>query len=147
MEDGENLSCSLQRAPSMARRRPVTTSSPSSTMSIGMSSLMASFSSSVVSPQRLCLPGETRGYKPEDINESTYIRVVDTILRHDAPASVLFAMDLTYLSCWDSEQLLQKDFNLLNPLAELEKQSQEKASRAVHQLIMYVRIRSCTDIQ
>uniref|UniRef100_A0A8R7V1V0 Uncharacterized protein n=1 Tax=Triticum urartu TaxID=4572 RepID=A0A8R7V1V0_TRIUA len=38
-------------------------------------------------------------------------------------------------------QLLQKDFNLLNPLAELEKQSQEKASRAVHQLIMDREIR------
>ena len=77
------------------------------------------------------------------VPNSTCISVVDTILRHDAPASLLFAMDLTYLSCWESEQLLQKDVNLLNLLAELEKQSQEEASRAVHQLIMYVRIRSC----
>ncbi|XP_044323782.1 uncharacterized protein [Triticum aestivum] len=33
-------------------------------------------------------------------------------------------------------QLLQKDVNLLNPMAELEKHSQEEASRAVHQLII-----------
>ncbi|XP_044323791.1 uncharacterized protein [Triticum aestivum] len=104
MEDAENPSCSLQRAPSMARRRSVTTSSSSA--------------------KKIMVPN------------STYISVVDTILRHDAPASLLFAMDLTYLSCWESEQLLQKDVNLLNPMAELEKHSQEEASRAVHQLII-----------
>ncbi|XP_020189418.1 uncharacterized protein [Aegilops tauschii subsp. strangulata] len=32
--------------------------------------------------------------------------------------------------------VLQNEVNLLNPLAELEKQAQEEASRAVHQLIL-----------
>ncbi|XP_044395142.1 uncharacterized protein [Triticum aestivum] len=35
-----------------------------------------------------------------------------------------------------SLSVLQNEVNLLNPLAELEKQAQEEASRAVHQLIL-----------